>query len=137
MTRAEEWVRSALGRSNAVWHNAGLLGLLNVTAAEGDRRGVALLAATVPVIGTSWIGSKSGRGATSRAGRFASGDRAFFEAPDPLPAGEHGDLVRWQVVEASFTHRYRIMYLSETVAGQPTVVTALVEAPEDIAPFGG
>ena len=57
--------------------------------------------------------------------------------PDPIPAGEHGDLVRWQVVESSFTHRYRIMYLSETVSGAPTVVTALVEAPEDIAPFGG
>jgi pimeloyl-ACP methyl ester carboxylesterase len=29
------------------------------------------------------------------------------------------------------------MYLSETISGSPTVVTALVEAPEDIAPFGG
>jgi acetyl esterase/lipase len=45
--------------------------------------------------------------------------------------------VRWQVIESSFTHRYRIMYLSQTVAGAPTVVTALVEAPDDIAPFGG
>jgi acetyl esterase/lipase len=68
---------------------------------------------------------------------FAPGDRAFYTAPNPIPAGEHGDLVRWQVIESSFTHRYRIMYLSETVAGAPTVVTALVEAPEDIAPFGG
>jgi acetyl esterase/lipase len=68
---------------------------------------------------------------------FAPGDRAFYDAPNPIPAGEHGDLVRWQVIESSFTHRYRIMYLSETVAGAPTVVTALVEAPEEIAPFGG
>jgi acetyl esterase/lipase len=68
---------------------------------------------------------------------YAPGDRAFYDAPDPLPAGEHGDLVRWQVIDSSFTHRYRIMYLSETATGAPTVVTGLVEAPEDIAPFGG
>ena len=68
---------------------------------------------------------------------FASGDPAFYEVPNPIPAGEHGDLVRWQVVASSFTNRYRIMYLSETVAGAPTVVTGLVEAPDDLAPFGG
>lgn len=68
---------------------------------------------------------------------FAPGDPAFYEAPNPIPAGEHGDLVRWQVIESSFSHRYRIMYLSETVGGAPTVVTGLVEAPDDLAPFGG
>ena len=41
------------------------------------------------------------------------------------------------MIEATFTRRYRIMYLSETAAGTPTVVTGLVELPEDLAPFGG
>jgi pimeloyl-ACP methyl ester carboxylesterase len=68
---------------------------------------------------------------------FAVGDPAFYDVPDPLPAGEHGDLVRWQVVESAFTLRYRIMYVSETIAGAPTLVTAIVDAPEDVAPFGG
>ena len=96
---------------------------------------LALLGATVPAIGASSIG----RAAAPPAGvvEYEPGDRRFYEVPDPIPAGEHGDLVRWQVVESSFTHRYRIMYLFETVSGAPTVVTALVEAPEDIAPFGG
>ncbi len=68
---------------------------------------------------------------------YAFGDPAFYEVPDPIPAGEHGDLVRWQALDATFSRRYRIMYLSETVAGTPTVVTGLVELPDDQAPFGG
>ena len=57
---------------------------------------------------------------------YAMGDQAFYEAPNPIPAGEHGDLVRWQAIETSFGQSYRIMYLSQTVAGAPTVVTGLV-----------
>ena len=56
---------------------------------------------------------------------FAMGDQAFFAAQSN-PGGEHGDLVRWQAIEASFGQSYRIMYLSQTVAGAPTVVTGLV-----------
>ena len=40
-------------------------------------------------------------------------------------------------LDATFSRRYRIMYLSETAAGSPTVVTGLVELPDDRAPFGG
>ena len=68
---------------------------------------------------------------------YAQDDPTFYEAPNPIPAGEHGDLVRWQVLESSFDRLYRIMYLSQTVAGAPTVVTGLVSVPDDIAPFGG
>jgi hypothetical protein len=68
---------------------------------------------------------------------FAPGDAAFFELPFPMPAGAHGDLIRWQPVDTSFHLTYRIMYLSETVSGAPTVVTGLVSAPDDAAPFGG
>jgi dienelactone hydrolase len=68
---------------------------------------------------------------------YAPGDRTFYAPPDPMPQGEHGDLVRWQVVEGGFGHRYRIMYLAETVAGAPTVATALVEAAPEAPPFGG
>jgi predicted esterase len=98
--------------------------------------GLALLGATVPAVGASSMGRAAAQPSAGPV-EYAPGDTAFYDVPDPIPAGEHGDLVRWQVVEASFTHRYRIMYLSETVAGTPTLVTALVEAPDDIAPFGG
>ena len=45
--------------------------------------------------------------------------------------------MRWQALEATFSRRYRIMYLSETAVGSPTVVTGLVDLPDDLAPFGG
>ena len=68
---------------------------------------------------------------------YAQDDPTFYEAPNPMPTGEHGDLVRWQVLESSFDRLYRIMYLSQNVAGAPIVVTGLVSVPDDIAPFGG
>jgi fermentation-respiration switch protein FrsA (DUF1100 family) len=68
---------------------------------------------------------------------FAMGDQAFFAAPNPIAAGEHGDLVRWQAIETSFGQSYRIMYLSQTVAGAPTVVTGLVSVSDAPPPFGG
>jgi fermentation-respiration switch protein FrsA (DUF1100 family) len=86
-------------------------------------------------------GARPGRRVTAAPApgpvEYALGDPAFYEAPDPIPAGEHGDLVRWQALDATFSRRYRIMYLSETAAGSPTVVTGLVELPDDQAPFGG
>ena len=68
---------------------------------------------------------------------YAQGDESFYELPEPIPAGEHGDLLRWQPIDSTFSLRYRIMYLSETVGGTPTVVTGLVELPDDRPPFGG
>ena len=104
------------------------------------RMGVLAMIGTMTIPATALAGGPSPdpeAAAPSAPVEYAPGDRTFYEAPNPIPAGEHGDLVRWQVIESSFTHRYRIMYLSETVAGTPTVVTGLVEAPEDLAPFGG
>ena len=64
-------------------------------------------------------------------------DPAFFTAPAPIPAGAHGDLVRFQPVDTSFVDTYRIMYLTQSVSGAPTVATALVAVDEERAPFGG
>src|SRR4051794_30414588 len=68
---------------------------------------------------------------------FAMGDPAFFTAPTPIPAGAHGDLVRFQAVDTSFVNTYRIMYLTQSVSGAPTVATAIVAVDEERAPFGG
>jgi dienelactone hydrolase len=69
---------------------------------------------------------------------FATDDPAFYQAPNPIPAGAHGDLVRFQVAEdGAGGRRYRIMYLSETIAGAPTVITGLVDVPSEPPPFGG
>lgn len=106
-----------------------------------------LTAVLAAVTGVAAVVLPFGGGAPGRAGaaapgpagpvEFAPDDPAFFEPPVPIPAGEHGDLVRFQVVDTPFSDSYRIMYLSTTVAGAPTVVTGLVAAPDERAPFGG
>ena len=59
---------------------------------------------------------------------YAVGDDSFYVVPDPLPRGEHGDLIRYQpIVHLNPTMSLaRIMYLSETVSGDSTVVTGVV-----------
>lgn len=63
----------------------------------------------------------------------------FYTVPDPLPGGEHGDLLRYQLVADSPDGMtwYKVMYLSETLAGEPTAVTGVVAVPEDDPPAGG
>lgn len=57
-------------------------------------------------------------------------DRDFYAVPDPMPDGQHGDLVRIQPLPSpDGTVRHRIMYLSETLGGEPTVVTGIATVP--------
>jgi hypothetical protein len=56
----------------------------------------------------------------------------FYEVPDPLPGGTHGDLIRYEVVEEAGTDDltlYRVMYLSESVPGDPIAVTGTWPCP--------
>jgi predicted esterase len=68
---------------------------------------------------------------------FEVGD--FYAVPDPLPEGEHGDLIRYQPIETGDdgVERYRVMYLSESVPGEPIAVTGTVAVPTAPAPGGG
>lgn len=64
----------------------------------------------------------------------------FYAPPDPLPAGDHGDLLRYEVVDEAPVEgatRYRIMYLSESVEGDPIAVTGVAVVPDADAPDGG
>lgn len=64
----------------------------------------------------------------------------FYAVPDPLPGGEPGDLLRYQVIDSPTVpgaELARIMYLSESVAGDPIAVTGLVAVPDGPAPAGG
>lgn len=66
--------------------------------------------------------------------------KGFYDVPDPLPAGPHGTLIRYeQVEEPSFAGAttYKIMYLSESVGGDPIAVTGLASVPTAKAPEGG
>ena len=69
---------------------------------------------------------------------------AFYIPPSPLPAGQPGDIIRWQ--EMSFKKAitkprrgvkgYLVMYLSTSATGQPIAVTGTVLVPKEL-PKGG
>jgi hypothetical protein len=63
----------------------------------------------------------------------------FYAAPDPIPAGEHGDLLRYQPIDDDVDDvaAYRIMYLSESLQGEPIVVTGTALVPQGDSPEGG
>lgn len=67
-------------------------------------------------------------------------EATFYAAPDPVPAGAHGSLLRYQELTptlAEGTRSYRIMYLSRSVADEPIVVTGTALVPTAAAPAGG
>ncbi len=69
---------------------------------------------------------------------FDGGD--FYAAPDPVPDDEHGTLVRYQQVDGldvGGATAWRIMYVSESLEGEPIVVTGMALVPPGDAPAGG
>ena len=69
---------------------------------------------------------------------FEGGD--FYAVPDPLPEGEPGDLVRYEVVDDGAGGDFaiwRIMYLSESLQGDPIAVTGSALVPTAPAPAEG
>ncbi|HMS88653.1 MAG TPA: lipase family protein [Acidimicrobiales bacterium] len=61
----------------------------------------------------------------------------FYAVPDPLPSAPHGTLLRYEVVTptvAPGATTYRILYLSESVAGDPIAVSGTALVPD--APAG-
>lgn len=72
------------------------------------------------------------------AEEFDGGD--FYAAPDPVPEDEHGTLLRYQPVddlEIGRATAWRMMYLSESLQGEPIVVTGTALVPSGEAPAGG
>ncbi|MGH9192208.1 MAG: lipase family protein [Acidimicrobiales bacterium] len=72
------------------------------------------------------------------AEEFGGGD--FYAAPDPVPEDEHGTLVRYQPVDAldvGGAAAWRMMYVSESLEGEPIVVTGTALVPAGEAPAGG
>jgi acetyl esterase/lipase len=63
---------------------------------------------------------------------FTGDEASFYVPPAPLPDGTHGDLIRYQRYADDDGRRiYRVMYLSESIAGDPIAVTGLVALPDD------
>jgi fermentation-respiration switch protein FrsA (DUF1100 family) len=69
---------------------------------------------------------------------FDGGD--FYAVPDPLPEGAPGDLIRYEPIDDSpvvGAAAWRVMYLSESVEGDPIAVTGTVFVPRSAAPDAG
>jgi Secretory lipase len=69
---------------------------------------------------------------------FDGGD--FYAAPDPVPDDAHGTLVRYEPVDdldVGGATGWRIMYVSESLEGEPIVVTGTALVPPGEAPPGG
>jgi hypothetical protein len=72
------------------------------------------------------------------AQEFDGGD--FYTVPDPLPDDAHGTLVRYQPVDdldVGGATAWRTMYTSESLEGEPIVVTGTALVPAGEAPAGG
>jgi len=64
---------------------------------------------------------------------------AFYGVPDPLPAGQPGDVVRNELVAVAGLHgtMRRVMYHSRSLRGDDIVVTGLIAVPQLRPPPGG
>ncbi|MEX0766913.1 MAG: lipase family protein [Microthrixaceae bacterium] len=74
----------------------------------------------------------------------AYGGKNFYSVPNPLPVGMHGTLIRFEKIEQSGNSDpdrdstiYRIMYLSESLRGEPIAVTGVASVPTAQAPKDG
>ena len=76
----------------------------------------------------------AGAAATSGVEIYDGDDDGFYDPPDPLPAGRPGDLLRYQELGiVGGGQAYRILYRSESVAGEPIAVSGLAAVPEGAA----
>jgi len=119
---------------------AGLALLLAVPACSSDdpsSGGDRTTTTAADGTGTTTGGAGGGPDATVPE-PFEGSVEAFYEVPDPLPAGEPGDVIRLQPIEADGGDvATRVMYLSEDRTGAPRAVTGTVHHPEGDAPDGG
>ena len=101
---------------------------------------IAIVAAAVTLASAAGAQSvATGAAAPAPPDAYAADDPTFYDVPDSIPAGEHGDLIRYQPIEFALpgVTLTRVMYLSETVVGEPTVVTGVVTVGDGPAPDGG
>src|SRR5688572_25248125 len=72
--------------------------------------------------------------------RVAPVEAPIDPIPDPWPAGEHGDLVRYQRVDSPALGgktAYRVLYHSQDTRGRDIPVTGLIVVPPGTPPPGG
>ena len=65
--------------------------------------------------------------------------RSFYDAPDPLPAGKHGDVIWAQEITTSVpgARAWKVLYRSTDIHNTAVPVSGMVIAPRGKAPAGG
>ena len=103
------------------------------------RRGIAVIA----TIGCAALMAACGSNPTPATSVSASipappGLPAFYSVPVQVPSAP-GTLVKSQLVASDGIHGhvYRVLYVSESIYGKPTLVTGLVMVPDTPPPSGG
>ena len=111
-----------------------LLSLLLLLASCGDDGGDAAETGSAPTTTTA---------AEEGGPTVVEGDDAgdlFAAVPDPVPAGEHGQLLAVQELDPGSlpaSRVVRVLYRSESVAGEPVAVSGVIAIPQGEAPTGG
>lgn len=74
-----------------------------------------------------------------QAEEFAPTGGDFYAAPDPLPEADHGTLLRYEKVDSSLDGGtvWKVMYLSESMAGDPIPVSGVIVVPDGEPPAEG
>ena len=97
-----------------------------------------LFAAAVVIIfvGVFSIGTA---GAAGKIAREVPKGKSFYDAPDPLPSGKHGDLIWTQKIKTDIpgARAWKILYRSTDINNAAVPVTGIVVAPTGKAPAGG
>lgn len=95
-------------------------------------------ATTAAAVASTTTAANPGGAAGAGPEAFEGTVDEFYAVPDPLPAGQPGDVIRIQELEAGDGEvGMRIMYLSEDRLGEPRAVTGLIFHPDGDAPDGG
>ena len=139
MEQSELVVRDALhgrhlGRRIAVLAVSGAL--LAAACSSGSSVDSATTTASAAATTAATATTVAATPTTAPATTAAAGD--FYAPPDPLPAGQPGDLIRQREIPAPAGAKgWQILYLSTSAAGTPIAVSGVVYAPDGPAPAGG
>jgi hypothetical protein len=90
----------------------------------------------VATVASAPAGTVATSAATATNCSSAPAGDAFYLPPDPLPPGQHGDIIWCRPVAspAPGANAWQILYLSTTVSGAPTAVSGTVLVPAAASP---
>ncbi len=134
--------RRVIAASTAILTGMAVAGACSTAAGTGAGSTPGTVAGGSPAAGTSNASGTTPAAATPTAATATEVtiDDALYAPLEPVPAGPHGTLLRYQRIEPSLAPAattFRILYRSESLKGQPIVVTGLVLVPTAPAPAGG